>query len=815
MIRALGLSGPVRRVVGSLLALLVIAGVQGASASAVQAGSGRQVVIRYTEYGIPHIKASDFDGLGLGYGYAAAKDNICLLADTYLTVDAERSRYLGADAPANSALGVAADSLTSDLYFQQVKDSGIVERLAGMGPPDGPEPDVKKLVSGYVEGYNRYLSETGVNHLTDPACRGAAWVRPITELDVYRHLYAITTVTGSGQLMNAITASQPPTSAAAAAAASAAQVSPTEAARRVRAARDAEQAESMGSNAIAVGSAGTTAGGSVLLGNPHFPWQGARRFWQSQLTIPGKFNVSGASLLGFPAILIGHNQDVAWSHTVSTATTFGLYQVQTVPGSPTTYLVDGKPEKMRGRSVTVEVRQPDGSLGSVERTLWSTRYGPVVNAIPGISLPWGTTAYSVRDANATNLRALNAWLRIGRAHDTGDIADALTTTQGLPWVNTIATDRTGSALYADIQVVPHVTNELAADCSTPLGKQVFAANGLAVLDGSRGTCAWGSDSDAVEPGILGPSRLPKLTRDDYVANSNDSPWLANPAAPLIDYPRIVGDIGTTRSVRTQEGITAVRRRLSGTDGLPGKGFSLDTMRRTLFSDHSRVAELAAADTARMCASFEDGKAPSSSGPVDVSTACAALESWDGSYRVGSRGALLFARFAARLSSVPGGAWQSPFDPADPVNTPNTLATTNSAVQRAFGDAAAELTAAGIALDAPLGQNQYVTRGANRMAIHGAPNSLGVLNVITPVWDAEKGNTEVVYGSSFIQVVEFTAGRSPKTSTLLTYSQSADPTSAHYADQTALFSAGRWVTDRFTERDIASSPRLRVHRLVAR
>jgi acyl-homoserine-lactone acylase len=44
---------------------------------------------------------------------------------------------------------------------------------------------------------------------------------------------------------------------------------------------------------------------------------------------------------------------------------------------------------------------------------------------------------------------------------------------------------------------------------------------------------------------------------------------------------------------------------------------------------------------------------------------------------------------------------------------------------------------------------------------------------------------------------------------MTYSQSTDPTSPHFADQTRLYSAGRWVTERFTERQIAASPELDV------
>ena len=34
--------------------------------------------VRRTEYGIPHIKARDWGGLGYGYGYAYSQDNYCV-----------------------------------------------------------------------------------------------------------------------------------------------------------------------------------------------------------------------------------------------------------------------------------------------------------------------------------------------------------------------------------------------------------------------------------------------------------------------------------------------------------------------------------------------------------------------------------------------------------------------------------------------------------------------------------------------------------------------------------------------------------------
>ncbi|WP_307835495.1 penicillin acylase family protein [Streptomyces adelaidensis] len=49
-------------------------------------------------------------------------------------------------------------------------------------------------------------------------------------------------------------------------------------------------------------------------------------------------------------------------------------------------------------------------------------------------------------------------------------------------------------------------------------------------------------------------------------------------------------------------------------------------------------------------------------------------------------------------------------------------------------------------------------------------------------------------------------------TLLTYSQSSNPNSPHHLDQTRLFSAEKWVRSRFCEKDIVSSPRLKVVRV---
>jgi acyl-homoserine-lactone acylase len=124
----------------------------------------------------------------------------------------------------------------------------------------------------------------------------------------------------------------------------------------------------------------------------------------------------------------------------------------------------------------------------------------------------------------------------------------------------------------------------------------------------------------------------------------------------------------------------------------------------------------------------------------------------------------------------------------------------------------DLESSGIPLGAPLGRYQYVVRNGQRIPIHGGrgdPN--GVFNAINAPWVAGKGYPGVPHGSSFVMAASM-AGRCPKVSTILTYSQSENPTSPHYADQTRLFSRKRWVRDRFCEAQIAHDPNLRVIRL---
>jgi len=776
----------VRRGVG------IFVGVVAAVVLAAPVAHAYDATITRTENGVPHIYGQDWGDVAYGWGYAFAEDNICTIAESYATVAAQRSRWFGPDGSWRfEGNGSVVNNRNSDFFYQRINDSRIVERLVAEPPPRGPLPAVKEGVSGYVAGYNAYLRDVGVDRIPDPRCRGKGWVRPIEEIDAYRRFYQLASLASQGVAIDGIAGAAPLTGGSSTA--SAARLAPAFA-----------RLSEIGSNAYGLGRDATTDGHGIVLGNPHFPWHGAERLYQSHLTVAGKADVQGASLYGVPLILIGSTKGMAWSHTVSTARRFTLFEEKLAPGSPTTYLYDGQPRPMKAERVTIKVPGPNGTLVDQSRTLYSTHHGPVLTSLLGLALfPWSpATATSMGDANATNFRYLNHFFAVNQAQSVRELDGIERRYQGIPWVNTIAADSGGEAYYADIGSVPNLSNARAQQCNTPAGSQTFSLLGVAILDGARSACEWESDADAVAPGIFGPSKMPHLFRSDYVHNGNDSYWLSNPKAPLEGFPRIIGDERTTRTLRTRLGLVMAE----------GRRFSVSDVQDAVFNNRHYAGELLAGELAAYCRA--NPTLPGSSGPVDVREACPVLERWGRTDDLDDPGAVLFRRWATRALASVGGVisnptvFRVPFDARDPVNTPRGLNTSNPQVGQALADAVSDLRGSRIPLDARLRDWQFEPRGSERIPIHGGPGGLGVFNAISAPWVAGKGFPDTVHGSSFVMVAKPT-GRCPEMRTIVTYSQSENPESPYYGDQTRMYSRKAWNTARFCVEDVLASPVLRV------
>ncbi len=741
----------------------------GAPATAAAAPKYRAQITRTTG-GIPHITAGSYGSAGYGVAYAYAQDNFCTLAQQVVTTRARRSLYFGPNGHTIASAQSSNNNLESDFYWQQIKDRRLVEKQLARKAPAGPGKNARAMLRGYVAGYNAYLRKVGVNGIPDPRCRGKSWVKPITIIDAWRRAYQLSLLGSGTVFIPEQIAAVPPTTAARTARASRA-VSPAAAAAWWH--KTLRDDHPIGSNGLGLGSQGTKAGDGMLLANPHFPWIGSERFYQFGLHVPGKLNVQGSSLGGAPIVNIGFNRHTAWTHTVSTGRRFTVDRLDLVPGSPTSYRYDGKTLKLTSRTVKVPIK----GGGTRSHTFWYSRTGILAN-VERAGFVWDKEhAYALHDANATNLRLIDVWLAMDKAKSVQGLVSAQSRIQGVPWVNTIAADDKGRALYQDNSVTPHVTTAQIKSCiPAGLPALVYQAANVITLDGSTSKCAWGKDKDAVEPGIFGRSHLPVLIRRDFVQNSNDSFWLSNPHHPLTGFSPIIGLTGTQQGERTRYGVRYVEKRLAGTDGRKGKRFSLADLRGIWSRFDSEGGRLLHKQVAALCRA-NPMVTLASGAKVDVSAACPVFDKWNARATLDSKGAWLFSLWWANSGSL----YRDAFDPQHPLTTPSLLDPSQANVQ-AIGLAVKSLHDHGLPVDATMRQAQYVKRNGKRIPLPGC-NS-GCYANISAVVDAAGASQsngvpvkygQVVDGSSTVMQVELTP-KGPKGTTILTYSESENPAS---------------------------------------
>lgn len=731
--------------------------------------------ISRTGQGVPQIRAATLGGAAAGMGYAYAQDNFCLLQDYMMTVNGERSRHLGPDATVLIQTERASTTnIASDIFYRFYIDSARADQLYA-----ATDAASRELIAGYVNGVNRYISQTPQAAI-DPACRGKAWVRPITAGDMHKILIDKAILASGANFIDAIAGATPPAAKMAAA---------TEAPQLDTLLQATRPQLPLASNAWAFGRDTVTGRGSLLVGNPHFPWTGSNRFYQARMTVPGVMDVTGAALGGVPLIQIGFNRSLSWTHTVSTGRRFTFHELTLKAGDPLVYIVDGMEKRMEAVDIAVPVLV-NGALSTVNRRLYRTEFGPLV-AIPRAGLGWTPArAYAFGDVNAANNRVLRTWLDIGRARNVRQARDAMTRNLGIPWVNTVAADSNGEVMYADITTMPNVDLADLVRCApSPGAAALLKAADLLVLRGNSSDCAWKNDSSSPVAGLVPPSKLPVAIRTDYVANSNDSYWLANPAIVWQDITPMAGPVGVPQRPRTRAGLTLIERRLSGTDGLPGRQFTARNLQTLLFNNDNYMARITLDDLLTLAAgnpsvTLADGS------QVQLSAAWQALAKWDRRSGIDSRGAHLFREFWRTARAIPN-VHRIGFNPQDPVNTPSGLNVDAAAVRtellRALGTAVKQFDQAGVAANTRLGAIQYLTVRGKRIAVPGGEEFEGVLNKVES--RPFNGAQYLPYfGSSHIQIISMKP-RSVEARGILTYSQSSDPRSRYYFDQLPAFSRG--------------------------
>ncbi len=795
-----------RTAVGVITCAVAIAAAAIPAGGALAAGRGTTARVRPTGRGggavtvtrdgagIPHIVARSFTALGYGEGQAFAQDNLCTFANDIVTLEGNRSRYFGPNGTAvNYSAGVSSTNLQSDLFWRYVRATGIAQRQLNAKAPNGLLPQVRQVYTGWIAAYNRYLRS---GRLRDPSCQGKPWVHPITMTDMLLRGVQITTEASSQQFIPGIAGAAPPSLAGLASHARAAAAGRPD--LPALKARFDTANHAVGSNGVGLGARDTRSGHGLVLANPHFPWRGTERFWMAQLDVPGRYDVEGGTLMGFPLVGIGFNRDIAWTHTVSTDGRFVAYQLKLVPGDPTSYYVDGTPVKMGHINVSFRY----GGT-TVHHTFYTTRWG-VVTTVAAAGYAWTpTTAYALHDATINaGSRAADQYFRMGQATSVKSLYAVEAKWLAIPTFNTIAADDKGNAYYGDVGATPAVSADEIKSCLPPgLPSIVFAVAHVVTLDGSRSSCAPANYPGTPEKGIFSARYLPHLFRRDYVENSNDSFWLANPSHPLTGFSPIIGLTDEAQSGRTRLGNQMIAARVAGTDGLGKPKFTISTLQRMWEGDRSELAQLVLKDLVADCQAHPSQLAGNGQ-LVDLSSACTALAGYDGTGKLNARGGWLFTVWADLDTDKT--FFATAFNPAQPLTTPSGLNTTTATPLKWLADAVLSLQAHHVALDASFGQVQHAPQ-SRRIPIpgcfgdKGAGQNMGCFNAIHsqdgtpsdagPVFAAPYG--QVIEGSSLVMTTQLNPS-GPVSQGILTYSQASDPTSRWYSNMTRLYSRGKWV-----------------------
>ena len=468
---------PARRLRLLLPALVATATLGAATASA----PGDAPTIRRTDFGVPHIVASDFRGIGIGLGYAQAEDYGVRVILSLIRAKGWMGRTFGRDSIASDA-AAALDHRRVEATYHLL------------------DPDTRAMYDGFAEGVNRYIR---ANAATLPA-----WAAPV----FHGHDVA------AGDIGSANTA--------------AAERLVTRWLQRragtlpasVAPARDTLDAlpelprfggdADVGSNAWALAPSRTTSGRAILLRNPHLAWTAG--YWEAHVTIPGQLDFYGDFRIGSAfSVIGGFNRDLGWATTNNAPDLDEVYELDLDPADPDRYQFDGTSIPIRYELVTVPYRigRTDDSLVSETQRVPFTPLGPVVYRT-------ATKLYVVRAGPDGEFRAGAQFLAMMRARSLAEWKRALAM-RARATSNLTYADRDGNILTIWMGSVPRLPTVSGGD-SVPIPARGSADvwTRLITLDSL--------------PQTLNP-------KGGYVHNENDAPHFANLNA-LLDTARFPDNV---------------------------------------------------------------------------------------------------------------------------------------------------------------------------------------------------------------------------------------------------------------------------------
>ncbi len=364
----------------------------------------RQVEIRRTAHGVPHILGQNLKAAGYGLGWVQVEDYGARVPLGLLRVRGELARFFGHDS-------IEADFRNRPNWLRAADAYHLLDQ------------DTRDVYDGFATGVSAYVRL----HQGEFPPGLAADFSGIDALATDTEIPAVTELRA---LLRRLGAPVPRVGTPA--------LVP----------ESGEPDPDEGSNAWAFAPSRTRSGKAILLRNPHLSWNAG--YYEAQLTVPGVVDFYGDFRIGGPFITIGgFNRRLGWSTTNNYPPGGEVYALDADPGRPDHVLFDGASIPLRRELTTIQFRNGD-ALGQESRESWQSPLGPVVWRDGGKVYVWH---YGGED----HFNLGQMWLRMMRARNLAEWKDAMRLL-GKSSSNFTYADADGNIFYVwygQIPALPH------------------------------------------------------------------------------------------------------------------------------------------------------------------------------------------------------------------------------------------------------------------------------------------------------------------------------------------------------------------------
>ncbi len=133
--------------------------------------------------------------------------------------------------------------------------------------------------------------------------------------------------------------------------------------------------EAIGSNNWVVSGERSETGKPLLANDPHLGLQAPSLWYLAHVSTP-EGNAVGGTLPGVPFVVLGRNDELAWSFTTTNSDTQDLFVERIAPGDPQSYVTPTGTAKFETRDELIRVGKEERHI-----TVRATRHGPVISDV--------------------------------------------------------------------------------------------------------------------------------------------------------------------------------------------------------------------------------------------------------------------------------------------------------------------------------------------------------------------------------------------------------------------------------------------------